>query len=62
MATEVPFLSVAEQDARVREQFPAFRLLLDAGFVGWWRGSLAPIRKVYEVEVIYCPFKFYFDG
>jgi hypothetical protein len=61
LATEVPFLSVAEQDARVREQFPAFRLLLDAGFIGWWRGSLAPIRKVYEVEVIYCPFKFYFD-
>jgi hypothetical protein len=46
-------LSVREQDARMRAEFPGFRLTLDLGFMGVWEGSLTPICQTYTIRITY---------
>ena len=44
-------LSIAKQDRRIRQLYPAFRLVLDCGFMGVWEGPLTPINKTYRVRI-----------
>ena len=46
-------LSVREQDARMRAEFPGFRLTLDLGFMGVWEGSLTPVCQTYTIRITY---------
>ena len=52
------WLSVAEQDARIRADWPEFRLTLDAGWIGTWEGRLQPIAQSYLVRVRYITRRF----
>jgi len=46
-------LSVREQDRKIRDSFPDFRLVLDADWVGIWEGQLKPICQIYRVRIVY---------
>ena len=54
-------LSIAKQDRRIRQLYPAFRLVLDCGFMGVWEGPLTPINKTYQVRITYLAYNV-FDG
>lgn len=54
-------LSVAEQDRKLRAECPQFRLVVNAGYVGIWEGTLRPICQTYRIRIVYFPRKF-FDG
>jgi hypothetical protein len=49
------WLSVAEQDARIRRSFPEFRQTCSFDFLGMWRGPLRPLAMTYEIGIVYCP-------
>jgi hypothetical protein len=55
------YLTVAEQDARMRRSFPAFRLMFDAGWYAYWEGPLTPICQTYQVRICLIRRKFW-DG
>lgn len=46
-------LPVREQDRKIRDEFPSFRLCLDAGWIGIWEGVLCPIAQPYRVRIVY---------
>ena len=39
------YLSVDEQDAAIRRDFPEFELKAKAGWIGVWEGPIKPARK-----------------
>ena len=46
-------LSVEEQDRALRAFCPQFRLVLHAGWIGIWEGTLRPICQTYRVRIVY---------
>ena len=57
--TEMSWLTVLEQDRRIREAFPDFRLTLNAGWMGAWQGPLMPIMRSYRIRVMYFRRRFF---
>ena len=51
--TGMTWLSVREQDQRIRAVFPNFELTLNASWMGVWQGSLTPIMRRYRIRVTY---------
>lgn len=49
----MPFLSVSQQDAAIRGHCPTFRLVLDAGWIGIWEGTVCPIAVPYLIRIVY---------
>lgn len=47
--------SIKEQDDRLREIYPSFRLTSDIGLYGTWEGSLTPIAQRYTIWIRYVP-------
>ena len=50
------WLSVQDQDHRIRAVFPEIRLTLDDGWIGVWEGPLTPIMRRYRIRVTYFTF------
>ncbi|GFO82584.1 MAG: hypothetical protein A49_22110 [Methyloceanibacter sp.] len=46
-------LSVEDQDRKLRDLFPEFRLVLNVDWIGIWEGPLTPICQTYRVRVVY---------
>ncbi len=46
-------LSVADQDKRIRQLYPEFRLVLNCDFMGVWEGPLTPVSKTYQIRITY---------
>lgn len=46
-------LSVRQQDLHIRDEFPSFRLCLDADWIGIWEGMLWPFSQPYRVRIVY---------
>ena len=55
------YLTVDEQDAAIRRDFPDFELTAKADWIGVWEGPLKPAGKTYRVRVLYFRRK-YFNG
>jgi hypothetical protein len=55
------WLSVEEQDAAIRRDFPNFKLESKAGWIGVWEGPVKPAGKTYRVRIVYFSRRF-FDG
>lgn len=53
------WLSVGEQDAAIRRDFPDFKLKANAGWIGVWEGTVRPAGKVYEVRIVYFSRRFF---
>lgn len=53
------WLTVQEQDRRIREVFPAFKLVLNAGWIAVWEGPLTPIMRRYRVRVVHLRRRFF---
>ena len=47
------WLTVQDQDHRLRAVFPEFKLVLDGGWMGVWEGPLTPIMRRYRIRVTY---------
>jgi hypothetical protein len=48
-------VTIADNDALIRKEFPSFRKTLDAGFLAVWEGVLRPTMKSYRVRITYIP-------
>lgn len=48
-------LSVVDQDAAIRQLFPAFKQICQFDFLGMWRGPLRQLARTYEVGIAYYP-------
>jgi hypothetical protein len=57
----MPFLSVDEQDQRLRAECPQFKLFAHVGWMGVWEGTLKPICQTYRIRIVYFRRRF-FDG
>jgi hypothetical protein len=57
----MPFLSVEEQDRRLRAECPQFKLVAHAGWMGIWEGTLKPTCQTYRIRIVYFSRRF-FDG
>jgi hypothetical protein len=55
------YLSVDEQDAAIRRDFPDFELKANAEWIGVWEGPLRPASKTYMIRIVYFRRRF-FDG
>lgn len=55
------WLSVEQQDAAIRRDFPNFKLEANAGWIGVWEGPVKPASKAYRVRIVYFSKRF-FDG
>lgn len=55
------WLTIQEQDRRIRQVFPAFKQTLNANWMAVWEGPLTPIMRRYRVRVVYFRRRF-FDG
>lgn len=53
------WLTIQDQDRRLRAVFPEFDLVLDGGWVGIWEGPLTPIMRRYRVRVTYFRRRFF---
>ncbi len=53
------WLTVQEQDRRIREVFPEFKLTLNAGWMAVWEGPLTPIMRRYRVRVVHFRRRFF---
>ena len=53
------WLSVQEQDRRIRAVFPGFKLSLNASWMGVWQGPLTPIMRRYRIRVTYFRRRFF---
>jgi hypothetical protein len=55
------YLSVDEQDAAIRRDFPDFELKAKADWIGVWEGPVKPAGKTYRIRIVYFR-KTIFDG
>jgi hypothetical protein len=55
------WLSVDEQDAAIRRDFPNFELKAKAGWIGVWDGPVTPAGKTYRIRIVYFRWTI-FDG
>ena len=56
----MPALSIDEQDRLIRRDYPDFRLVHESGdMFAIWRGRLAPISQEHEIEIAYCPRRYF---
>ena len=55
----MPFLSVKEQDRRLRADCPQFALVAHAGWIGVWEGTVRPVCQTYRIRIVYFSRKFF---
>ena len=48
--------AVASQSQLILRDFPSFRQIFDAEFVGCWEGDLAPNARPYRISILYFPY------
>jgi hypothetical protein len=53
------FLSVEEQDRRLRAECPHFMLMAHAGWIGVWEGTLRPVCQTYRIRIQYFSRRFF---